>query len=64
MSPSDLDWGRLGNYGTDREVAKYLGNHEGTCDCEGMQSHADVDAFKVFAKDNFLREREENSENL
>ena len=36
----------------------------GTGDYEGLQSHVDVEAFKVFAKDNFLREEQEKSANL
>ena len=49
--------GELGNYGADSEVEQYLGNREGTGDYEGMQGHADVEAFKVFAKDNFSRDK-------
>ena len=49
-----IGW-ELGTYGADSEVGRYLGNHEGACDYEGMQSHADVEAFEVFAKDNILR---------
>ena len=57
--PSDLDWGELGNYGTDSEVDRYHGNREGAGDYEGLQSHADVEAFKVLAEEIFSREKQE-----
>ena len=53
--PSDLDWGELRYYGADSEVAQYLRYHDGACDYEGLQRPADVEAFVVFAKDNFPR---------
>ena len=59
-SPSDLNWEELENYGTDLEGEQYLGNHEGAGDYEGLQSRADVDAFKVFTEDNFCAKRKEN----
>ena len=33
-----LDWGELGNYGTDSEIEQYLGNREGTCDLDGCKT--------------------------
>ena len=63
-SPIDLDWAELGNYGAVSEVGRYLENREAACDYDGLQSRAEVDAFKVCAKDNFLRERKENSAHL
>ena len=54
---SDLDWVEFENYGADSDVEQYLGNRAGAGDCEGLQSHADVEAFKVFAEDDLLREK-------
>ena len=47
--------GELGDCGAESEVGRYLENHEGACDYEGLQSHAGVGAFGVSAKDSFLR---------
>ena len=58
-SPSDLDWGELGNYGTDSEVGRYLENHDGTCDYEDMNNQTDIAAYKVFAEDNIVRKSKE-----
>ena len=57
-SPIGLDWGEFGNYGTDSEAGRYLGNHDGTCDYEGKNNKTDTDAFKVFADDNITRKRQ------
>ena len=35
-SPSDLDWGEIGNRGADIEVGGYLLNREGTFDYWGI----------------------------
>ena len=63
-SPSDLDWGELGNYGTDSLLVRYLENHDGTCDYEDMNSQSDIDAYKVSVNDNIVRKTRKRSANL
>ena len=59
-SLGDLDLEEVGNYGTDSEVEQFLQNNEGTQGYEELQSPTDVEAFRIFAKEQILRERKGN----
>ena len=53
-------WSRLGRIAKlwgDSDVEQYLANNEGTRNYEELQNQTDVDAYKVFGKDNNLREK-------
>ena len=54
--PSDLDWVELGTYGADSKAVQYLENNEGARNYEELKNKTDVEAYKVFAKDDNLRE--------
>ena len=55
--PSDLDWGEIGNFGTDSEVEHFLQINEATQGWEDLQSPADVEVFKLSAKEQIVRGR-------
>ena len=48
--------GNFGNYGADSEVEQYLQNDEETQGYEELQNQTDVAAFKVFPKEQILRD--------
>ena len=54
----DLDLGEVGNYGADSEVEQFLQSNEETQGYEELRSPSDVDALRIFAKEQILRERE------
>ena len=57
-SLSDLDLGEVGNYGADSEVGQFFQNNDETQGYEELQSPTDVDVFRIFAKEQILRERQ------
>ena len=49
------------NWATMAPIARwggYLGNHDGTCDYDDTNNQTDIDAFKVFDKDNIIRRKQ------
>ena len=54
-SLSDLDWGDVGNYGTDSEAEQILHNNEENQGYEELQSPTDVEVYKNFAKEQIVR---------
>ena len=48
----------MGRYGADSEMGRYLENHDGSCDYEDTNNQTDIAAYKVFAKDNIVREKQ------
>ena len=61
-SLSGLDSGEVGNYGGYSEVEQFLQHNEGTHGYEALRSPSDVDVFRIFAKEQILRERERQGE--
>ena len=55
----DLDWGEIENFGTDSEVGQFVQNNEDTQGYEDLQTAADVDVFRIFAKEQTARDRNE-----
>ena len=45
------------NYGADSEVVKFLQNHEGAQGCEGLRHQTDMGFYRIFAKDQIVRDR-------
>ena len=60
----DLDLRDVENYGTDSEVGKLLQSNEETQGYEELQNPTDVDVYKIFAKEQIVREVKENREIL
>jgi len=56
---SDLDWGEIENFGTDSELGQFLQNNEDAQGYEDLQTATDVDVFRIFAKDQIARGRNE-----
>ena len=56
-SPSDLDWEGLGKYGAGSEAGGYLVSRDGACDYGDIGNPAEIDAYKVFAKENVEKEK-------
>ena len=54
---SDLDWGEIEDFGTDSEVGQFLQNNEATQGFEDLQTTAEVDVFRIFAKEQIARDR-------
>ena len=50
--------GDVGNYGADSEAEQFLQNNEGTHGYEGMRRQSDTDAYRTFAKEQIIRDRE------
>ena len=51
-SASVLDWGAVGNYGTDSEAVDYLLNRDGTCDYGRIIDPVEIEAYEVSGKHN------------
>ena len=51
-------WIGGGDYGTDSELGRYLGNHDGSCEYEDMNNQADIEVLKVFANDIIIRRKQ------
>ena len=55
--PTDLDWGEIENYGTDGDLEQLLRSNGGTQGYGDLQTPTDVEAYKIFAKEQIARGR-------
>jgi len=47
----------VGNYWADSEVEQFLQNNKETQGYDGLQNQADMDVYKIFAREQILRDR-------